>query len=212
MLTYNKIIMNIGIDLDNVLADFQTTWLAYHNKHYGTSIRESDITVYNYGPIIGITTEEVVKRVYEFYDSPEFDDIIPEKGAQEAIPALSENHTLYIITSRPDRTIPRTRDWVERYFPDHIEKILHTNQFSTNPDGMVTKSSICLEYDITLMVEDAPTYAEEIATAGITTLLLDQTWNRDLEEQEHDNIIRVKNWDRIVIEIEKMMKGQAILP
>lgn len=195
--------MNIGIDLDNVLADFQTTWLAYHNKRYGTSFKGSDITIYDYAPIMHITSDEVVRRVYEFYESPEFEDIKPETGAVAAISVLSAKNTLFIITSRPDKTIERTRTWVETYFHDSFDEIIHTNQFSMDHDGTVTKAAICLDRTISVMIEDAPNYTKEVAEAGVTVLLLDKAWNR--ETQESQRIIRVKNWNSIVKKVEKMM-------
>lgn len=194
--------MNIGIDLDNVLADFHTTWLAYHNKHYDTTITNENVTVYDYAPAIGISSEELVRRIYAFYESTEFEDIRPEKGSTSVIGRLSKKHKLYIITSRPDSTEVRTRQWLNRYFPDEIEKILHTNQFSLDHDGAVTKGSMCRKYGITVFIEDAPIYAEETAGAGIKTLLLDQPWNQNVEESKL--VTRVASWKDIEREIGKM--------
>ena len=194
--------MNIGIDLDNVLADFQTTWLEFHNTHYGTALANEDVTNYDYGPIIGIPPEEVVRRIYEFYDSAEFEDIVPEPGAADAVKTLSGKYGLYIVTSRPDRTANRTNKWIDTYLGGLIDEVILTNQFSTDHDGKITKATICKKYKIPLFIEDGPKYVDEVAHAGIPVLLLDQPWNQKVEESER--VIRVRDWDEIVKEVGRL--------
>ena len=190
--------MNIGIDLDNVLADFQTTYLAFHNKYYGTTLTPKDITTFEYPPFMQITPEESEKRVYEFFESDEFDDIKPWKGSKDAIGKLSKKYSLYIVTSRPDST----NGWVDRYFPDQMDDILHSNQFLLDHDGKVTKATICKEKEISVMIEDAENYAEEVSAVGIKALLLDQPYNQDFKEKK--NITKVYSWEEIVREIGTM--------
>ncbi len=191
--------MNIGIDLDNVLADFQTTFLLFHNKYYGSTLTSRDITVFDYPPIMKITQEESTKRIFDFYESDEFEDIKPWKGSRKAVEALLNSHTLYIITSRPDSTIRRTKEWIDQYFPDQMDEILHSNQFSPDHDGKVTKATICKEKEVSVLIEDTEKYAEEVAAAGIAALLLDQPYNQDFKDKK--NITKVYSWEEIVKEI-----------
>ena len=130
--------MNIGIDLDDVLAEFAASFIPYINDKYSTSFEFDEFTQYNSWEVMGLSFEEFHKRVHEFYDSDEFEFITPESEACKSIQKLSADHTLFVITSRPDSTLERTRQWVEKHTPQ-IETILHSNQFSLDDKNKVPK-------------------------------------------------------------------------
>jgi len=188
--------MNIGIDIDDVLADFQKPWLAFYNKKYRTHFTPKDIYTYCYMTIFGIPLEEVHQRVYAFYRSKDFEYILPAKGSQKVINSLSKHHQLYVITSRPNWMSAKTETWVDTYFNGFITKIIHSNQFSLDETEKIPKSKLCLDNNITLMIEDAPGYAQEVAAKGIQVLLLDKPWNRELQTT-NTKIERVVSWNSI---------------
>lgn len=50
--------MRIGIDLDDVLAEFLEALIAYHNERYGTTLRTEDFMVYRFWEVWGGTRDE----------------------------------------------------------------------------------------------------------------------------------------------------------
>lgn len=187
--------MNIGIDIDDVLAEFASEILPFYNKKYGTSLSIDDIYTYDLSKIFHIDRQRVVERVYEFYKSKEFEHILPSKGAQDVLKVLKKQHTLFVITSRPDFITKITGNWINHYFPHTIEKILHSNQFSIESEKMIKKSQLCKQHNISVLIEDAPEYAKDAAENGISVILLDKPWNRTVKNSPF--IRRALQWNSI---------------
>lgn len=54
--------MRIGVDFDDVLADF----LPYHNEKYGTSFNFGGFFSFKYWEVIGGSREDAVRKVRDF--------------------------------------------------------------------------------------------------------------------------------------------------
>ena len=188
--------MIIGVDLDSVLADFQKTFLEFVNAHNRTSYKPEDVTVYSYPDVFGVSKESAYQQVLDFYNSPEFETIPPIDGAVEAVDTLTQKNTLYIVTSRPHSTDIKTAKWVKKHFPDKFAQVIYTEQYSLKTGEGLTKATVCKQHSITLFIEDAMVYAEEIARAGIAVLLLDSPWNQQTDLLS--GITRVNSWGEIV--------------
>ena len=61
--------MKIGFDLDEVLVEFADPFLEFHNFCYGTSLKREECSTYFFEKIIGVTQEEIIKRISEFHKS-----------------------------------------------------------------------------------------------------------------------------------------------
>ena len=85
--------------------------------------------------------------------------------------------------------------WVKTHFPDIFEDIIFADYFH---EKHREKSEICIDEWIEIMIEDNYDYAIDLAKAWIVTYLLEKPWNNHHEEY-HDNIIRVKSWEEIVL-------------
>ena len=48
------------------------------------------------------------------------------------------------------------------------------------------------------MIEDNAGYAIDLATHGIPTILLEASWNTELDTSSHPSIHRVKDWKEIL--------------
>ena len=75
----------IGFDLDDVLLDFNNAFCLYHNRIYDTNICRSDLTVFEYDNILNCSKKETIKRVVDFYTTPDHLNSVPVAGAIEAI-------------------------------------------------------------------------------------------------------------------------------
>jgi uncharacterized HAD superfamily protein len=196
--------MNIGIDIDDVLAEFQVVFLPFFNKKHGTHYKKEDIYTYSYPMVFSMTFEEVVQDVYEFYMTKEFEEILPAKGSQKTLKLLNVEHKLYAITSRPHFMTEKTERWIDKHYHDLFTDILLTNQFTHNHEKKISKSVVCKKNGIQVLIDDAPANAEDVSSEKIWALLLEKPWNRTAKLNART--IRVKNWYDIPKAIDQISK------
>ena len=184
---------NFGIDIDEVVVPFMKGYLKFHNKKHFTSFKLNDITSYHLWECgIHSSKEESIKEVLEFERSAFFDFPRLIYGAKRGIEELSKKYSLVFVTSRPFELKEKTREFFYRHFPNNGYEFL----FSGEIHGGKSKSEICKEKNIRLMIEDNAQYALECALNEIKTFLLPKSWNKKYEK--HPNLIKVKNWNEIL--------------
>jgi 5'(3')-deoxyribonucleotidase len=155
--------LTIAFDLDDVLADFISAFLEWHNQRYNTNICIEDVVDYDLTKSLKLKNElQARNRVHEFFQSDEYIQIKPVEGAVEGIAELSKIYNLIIITSRPYNSDSvsveeLTLEWIHTYFGDSFSGIYFTNQYNidTNPGDITTKNELCRENNVVLLVEDA---------------------------------------------------------
>ena len=88
-----------------------------------------------------------------------------------------------------------TLDWLRYHFPQISEDNLHfVHHYS---DESLPKSTVCKNLGITLLVDDHIDNARDMTDAGLSMILLEKPWNRDIV-LDHPNLYRVKNWQEII--------------
>jgi uncharacterized HAD superfamily protein len=188
--------LRIGIDLDDVVFEFVKPLLEFFNKSYSREIKFEDVNSYGFSKVFGVESKELEN----FIQSMITDDFQLNMNlcefAKEVILKLSKNNDIYFITSRGCKG--GTEESLNKHFSEY-ELI-----FSFNPYikiGGELKSKICLDKKIDFMIEDSRRHALDCAEAEIKVLLLDKPWNQNFE---HENVIRVKDWNEIKNKIGKM--------
>jgi len=190
--------MKIGIDIDEVIVKFIDKFLEFYNQKKNTNFKFNDFNTYDFWDIVGGTKEEAIKLVYEFCDSDLIDGLELLENAKEGVDKLNNEHEIIIITARSPKHKEKTFNFFDKYFPGLKEKIIFSRD---GYGGKVSKEIICKENNIELMIEDHKNYSLTCAENGIKVLLLDKPWNQNVE---HENIIRVNNWNEIINKIEVM--------
>lgn len=196
----------IGIDKDDVLIDLNGSLHPFHNKHYGTSVTFEDLHTFDLREMWGCTPDEVMERVYRFYDSKEFQGLVPVEGAVEAVTSLSGQNKLMVVTSRPSFMLGRTKASIDRYFPGLFDGIHLTNGFSN--DGLKRKKSeVCLELGITTLIDDHIDNLIDCAENGITPILFRRPWNRCYTETQlkSHGVTPANNWPHVL----ELLKGDS---
>lgn len=193
--------MKIGVDLDEVLADFLSALIMFHNYKNGTSFRRDHFHSYKVYEIWGGTYDDTIKEIYEFYETKYFDDIKPIPGSIENIEVLSRNNDLVVITSRQNDISQKTLNWIDRYFKNGFSGIFFTNDNSRHGD-IINKSQICINSGVDFMIEDYLIYAAECAKSVKKVFLLDSPWNKTDELPK--NISRVYSWSEITEDLLEM--------
>lgn len=187
--------MNIGIDVDDVLARFNEGWLEYHNELYKTDYRFDQIIDYDYSVFIDLPGEIIMNRIEDFYKTEGFKNLKTVEGSISGIDNLS-SHKLYVITSRPETFRNETINWLDKNFPKKFNDIILTNQFN-RVDGAkkITKGEVAKKLKLKYMIEDAPHHAEDLIESGIGVLLLEKPWNKNAKVS--NKVKRVKHWDDV---------------
>ena len=190
--------MKIGIDIDNTLVQMQAGFFDFYHKKNKTCIPwiKGKYYLTDFLPIL---KDEENKMWDEYHDSEDFDNILLMPDAIEVINILKKKHELIFITDRPVGWKEKTLKFIKRKFPDDNFKIVFSK-------GTASKDKICKDLGISFMIDDHPIKTVNYAESGVRVLLFDRHWNKKVE---HENIIRVKNWQEIkeVVENGRIAKG-----
>ena len=193
--------MKIAVDIDGVLADMMPALNDFYNRKFGTSFNVSDYKYHDLERTWGGTKKDAVKTVEEFFQSPNFMEIPPLAKSQESVLKLSKKHELFLITSRPENIKHRTLDFLQKYFPKEIKKVIHTGQYVSSASS-INKFDICAYEKADVLIEDCLEIAIDCSKRGLTTFLLDSPLNQlngdYSKENIPQNLVRVKSWPEIV--------------
>jgi uncharacterized HAD superfamily protein len=185
----------IGVDVDDVLIDFNEGLRIFHNTVYGTSYEISDIIQYELQPLWGCGVNEIVQRIDDFYHSDYHRDLSPVAGAVDAIKELLAENFIIPITSRPESVRGVTEDLLARHFRSVFEEMHFLSHYRGDQSRRKTKGEVCRECEIEFFVEDHPAHAETIGREGVQVFLLDRPWNQGVKPT---NTRRVFGWDDIL--------------
>ncbi len=184
--------MNIGVDIDNVISNFNEVLLKEFIAH-DKELRNSGI----------VNKNAYITRGMFDWTKEEFDDFYYKnieriakslniiEGADFYIKKLRQDgHKIYIITGRDNgeysNPYEMTLNWLKKYNIEYDEIFL-TDNFSDDE-----KANVCLENNVKIMIDDSKKNSYAVAKAGITALLMDTEYNRDAKD-----LIRVHNWQEI---------------
>ena len=197
----------IGIDIDDVLIDFNDAVLKFHNQNYGTHFKVKDIVEFAFEKLWNCTTEEVNARVTAFYNSPLHIQIKPVAGAVKAVEKLAKKYDLVAVSARPSNVLVLTQKLLDLYFKGNLKKVILTNAFSLTGHKK-TKAEVCQEINATVLIDDSLANALECSKQKISVILLRRLWNQEMTDEDllKNNIYPAKNWPeilKVVMQLEK---------
>ena len=184
--------MRIGIDIDNVISNFDDVLLEEYLMH-DKILRNSGIIDKNASSIRNGTFDWSGEEEITFYKN-NIERIVKElniiEGAKEYIDKLkSEGHFIYIITGRDngEYTDPynMTKDWLNDH-DIYYDKLILTNSYDKHE-----KAEICIENSIDIMIDDSVRICNDCIESGITTILMSTPYNK------YSNIKRVCSWKEL---------------
>lgn len=198
--------MNIGIDIDNVISNFNEV-LKQEFLEHDKKLRNTGIINPNKHMTEGMfdwTDEELlpfylenIERIAQNLDAKE--------GAKEYIEKLKEDgHTIVIITGRDNGEYSdpysMTKKWLKEKGIEY-DKLILTDAYNNNKHAKTEK---CFENNIDIMIDDSKRNCRDCVENNITTLLMDTPYNRT-----ENDIIRVHNWKEIYEFITNYKKEKA---
>jgi len=191
--------MKIGIDIDEVIAEFMRGFFKFYKEEKGKIFQLGNLFDYYLDKPLKISMDEAKALVRDFHKSKHFDEVGLVDEAKESILKLSNNNKIFFITSRHEEIKSKTEKFIQEHFSEIPFEIFFSGDIW---QGTKSKRQICREEGIKLLLEDNKDYAFDCARSGIKVILFDKPWNRDYEE--HENIIKVNNWEEALDKIKEI--------
>jgi len=193
--------MRIGIDIDNVIANFEEDIEKEYLEHGAKIIDISKwIDEGRYDWCIEKSKEFYkcnIERIATNFTIINFSDKYINKLKEDG-------NEIYIISGRDngEYTNPyeMTKNWLEEH---HIyyDKLILTDAYNTH-----AKTKKCKKNNIDIMIDDSPRICKDLQENNIKVLMMD----RKLLRQSDCNIERVSSWPEIYDKISGMYKKQKI--
>ena len=181
--------MKIGIDIDNVISNFNDTLLNEYLLH--------DKKIRNSG-VINKNADYIRKGMFDWNEDEETNfyknniERIAKKlgvieGAKEYIDKLHDDgHVICIITGRNNGEYTEPYNMTKKWLDEN--NIYYDNLILTDAYDKHAKTKQCLEHNIDIMIDDSVRICNDCIENGITTVLMDTPYNKS------SNIQRVKSW------------------
>ena len=184
--------MNIGIDIDNVISNFNEVLLnefLIHDK----DLRNSGIININADYITKGMFDWTKEELNEFYmNNIEriAKKLVVLDGAKEYIDKLkNDGYNIFIITGRDNGEYTNPYEMTKKWLDENniiYDKLILTSAYDTH-----SKTKACLKNHIDIMIDDSKRICEDCAVNNIKVLLMDTPYNKD------SNVTKVHNWEEI---------------
>jgi len=198
--------MKIGIDIDNVISNFDDALLEEFLLQDKTLRNSGIVCEYKY-----ITrgmfdwTENETKDFYNKNIERIATNLNLVKESKEYIDKLKkEGNKIIIITGRDNgeylNPYQMTKDWLSRQ-NIYYDKLILTNAYKHHE-----KADICLEENIDIMIDDSIHVCEECLNKNINTVLFTTKFNK-----QEKSLKRASSWEEIYKHITNLNKVNIIL-
>lgn len=189
--------MRVGIDIDNVISNFNDELLKEYMEH-DKELRNTGIINENPYYITAGMFDWSKEENDDFYNN-NIERIAKKlktlSRAPEMISKLkNENHEIYIISSRDNGDYTNPHEMTEKWLSDNrieYDKLILTDKGE--------KGIICKENNIDIMIDDTIRNCKDITEHGVKALLMETRFNKNITEFE-----KVSNWKEIYAKIKEM--------
>lgn len=197
-----KYIMRIGIDIDNVISNFDDTLLKEYLKHdkelRNTGIINENPEYFRRGMFDW--TEDEEKSFYNDNIERWANNLKPLDDVSYYIQKLKEDgNEIYIISGRDNGEYENpyrlTEEWLEKY------NIVYDKLILTNAYNKQEKAEICLKNNVDIMIEDSINTCINLIDGGIKTYTMNTRYN-----QKELLLNRVSKWKEIYEKISNEYK------
>ena len=183
--------MRIGVDIDNVLSNFNEVLLNDYIKH-DKELRNNGI----------VNNDVYIRKMFDWSENEESlyykenierlaNSFEPIKDCSKYIKKLRENgHCIYIISGRDNGEYSdpynMTTKWLHKY------GIEYDKLFLTNAYNHQEKADICIKNNIDIMIDDSINVCLKCSESGIKSLLFNTEYNKN-----EIRFTRVNDWEEI---------------
>jgi len=189
--------IRVFIDIDNIVADFESAFRRFLNKKLHKKSKREDICEFDFYKCFKITKEEEKRLHNEFMKHNGYKKLKYVKGSIEGIKELREFCNIKFLTSRPQEIRDTTIKWFNKI------KIPLKHE-----DLIFSRDKLNHEMKFDVIIEDRWEDALRLAQKNKKVILFDYPWNRKTDKNGnplgHRNIIRIFNWKEIIESIENI--------
>lgn len=186
----------IAVDFDDVIGHENYSIRMFMNRKYGFEHTNDDYSVpgpyWGYWKIIWGLPQDRAEMAFDLYlASLERDamPILPNAGA--VLQELKERFELVIVTSRDERSVALTHQWLTRELPGLFSDVHFVPLWNGSKD--TTKAEICKAIGAGYLIDDNPEHCDLAHAAGVQALLFGQ-YGWSVNHQPPDGVRRVKDW------------------
>jgi len=172
--------MNIGIDIDGTINNFQDVVSDIIYKKYKIKCDKSQYELFD-----NIPDKDYVDFM-EQHSNELLYDVKPEDNSVSVIESFAKSkHDINIITARGYHIAENTIKWLK------MNRIYYDNIYFSCGD----KVDVCKWLNIDIMIEDKPENIISLSDNGVNTIIYDQLYNQYVQNSK--NITRARNWASI---------------
>jgi uncharacterized HAD superfamily protein len=187
------IAVNLGFDIDGVIANFSLPLIERIRRDYGITVQESDIYCFDLNIVLGITKAEETKFVESILAS----SLPLYNGAKETLEQLNrDGHGIYLLTGRWSHLREATETWLKENGVPYTE--LHLLDVGKKYQANVAPLDV--------IVEDSLEEALEWSGKVQNILIYDHPWNKTLNVRGLTK--RVYGWSEIYREIQQLQTSR----
>lgn len=189
----------IAVDLDDVLSDSASEFIAWSNKSWGYNLTLEDYDEH-LAKMWQVDEDEAERRIQAYHDAEVSARYRHNQDATKVLTKLSKSYTLIITTSRNQRLEALTSAWLKKHFGDIFTGIRFAGIWDKTENLKdrvhLTKATLCQEIGASYLIDDQPKHCRAAAEVGVTSILFgDYPWNRSVELTH--NMIRAKDWHEV---------------
>lgn len=179
----------ILLDMDGVVADLTTPWLARYNRDYSDHLTPEDLKAWDVHQFV---KPECGTKIYDYLNQRgTFADLVPLPGAVDCVALLLDaGHEVYFVTTPPTRSpwaVLEKSHWVEEFFP----RVGAGNMVFTRHKHLVRGD---------FLIDD---YEKNLERFEGHAILFDQPWNRHVNTMEK-SLHRGFDWTHVAITIGRL--------
>ena len=196
--------MKIGIDIDNVIANFDDTllkeYMAHDKKLRNTGIINENAEYLRKGMFDWTKEEE--QRYYQENIENFAKKLKPLKNAPYYIQKLKEEgNKIYIISGRNNGEYKNPEKLTKQWLKDNsipYDQLILTNAYQEHE-----KTKACIENQIDIMIDDSIRTCLDLNKNGIKVYIMNTRYN-----QKEKTLERVLTWEEIYHKITTNKKGE----
>ena len=191
--------VNIGIDLDEILADTVREFLNYSQTKFDIKLERD--WLYNYFlqdvKESWINKEQFFGLWKGFVEAGHTRNIAPIKWSYELLSHLKNNwNKIFVITGRHNFEKTNTEYWLNKNYPNLVDDLIFTNFLSSD---MRLKSEYINKYEIKLFFDDIYDFCTDVAVnSNIPVYMPTKPWNVHYQDLPQ-NIIRIDSLETLLV-------------